>query len=175
MKTHMISALAAAVAMSATLVHADPLPVKAVDVSADADAPTDMVAFEAYPDLAADITAAVLERAPSLDDVDGVTVHVDIKNLTLNKLPISVEAPAFNELDAVVWFGHGDIVGPITSYAVLLNAYTETTAPAGTDVILLPSSDMFYDGLIDALADNIAANLPTLAQLQQIPAKDNNS
>ncbi|SPF80378.1 hypothetical protein [Pseudoprimorskyibacter insulae] len=120
------------------------------------DVAEDSVAQMYKPMLEEDLREALIERAGSMwNEEDGFELRVAVTELALDQKPITMDAPEFNQLEGVVSFFAEGEESPFYNTILEYNSY----APAGT--IVPPSTEAYYAAMIERMADDIIAILPS--------------
>ncbi|MBK0328592.1 hypothetical protein I5535_14980 [Rhodobacteraceae bacterium F11138] len=134
--------------------------VKEVTAKVGIESTQDANVLDYYPQMQADLEAAIRERVPVADDPAGYVVDVILQDVSLNgdsMLPSSME---FNQMEGVV-----TITSPATNATpqtvpINLRAMAaDGTAPEGF-IVVPPSEADFYRALIASFADAVADELP---------------
>lgn len=146
------AAALAMLSMSAAPLFAN-APVSAIDVGIENLGIAD---FEAQPfvgQLTRDLKQAIAERVILADNAQSVDIDVEIRNLSLNGLPVGEDAMNFNEMDGVVAIKAAGTPDTVLTYPVQLAAYqADVTAPEGWTVVSADNDD-FYTAMVEKFAE----------------------
>ena len=156
-----ITATAVALGLSlAAPARAEDATVKDVSVNIDIDAATGANALTYYPEMADDLKRFIVAELPVSDDPNGYTVQVDVQSVTLNGDTMLPDSREFNQIEGVMSVLAPDTNANTESYPIRVYARSADHAvPAGYAVIE-PSSDDFYQAMIDGFATEVADKAP---------------
>lgn len=149
---------------------AEQVSVSAVEVDAELSNVSNEKALDYYPDIKADLQAAIAEELFALAAEDGHTVKVRISEISLDGQPLQ-DDKGFNTLDGWVYVyppesdqqavdSNATKPEPLSEFNIKLNA---TTVGAG----ILPGTDDYYNAMIEAFAQS------TGEQVMAVEAKAN--
>ncbi|RKF14867.1 hypothetical protein D6850_08325 [Roseovarius spongiae] len=156
--------LGGAIALAGGVAAADPLAVSDVEVRTDLTDFENSNALDYWPELAADLGAAITERVNLTGKAEHPSITVEVTEIAVDGSTILPESGEFNQLVGVVIGEPGestiekpekasDQPQPFVNVPVILHA-TEGEATGGPDVIVIPpSQDDFYHAMLDAFAD----------------------
>ncbi|WP_299965545.1 hypothetical protein [uncultured Roseobacter sp.] len=132
--------------------------VQSVEVEADLTAVQNAEAAQVWGNLSADLEAEIAERLVSRIDDEGATVEVDIDEIELANMFTQTIGTADSklvgdvEIDAPGLFNKMDYT--LTVSAEQAMAYYPSGTTPGE---VLVDSQVYYDAMLDAFADNIAS------------------
>ena len=131
-----------------------PFPVREVDASTHLEAFENPNALDYYPDVAADVDAAVaakVDAAPE-DAEHSLGLSIKVTALRLNDNPVLTDDGKFNIMEGVVVVYDKEGDSPLKNEAIILRAEEMPTAmPAFS-----PDNRDFYIAMVDAFADRTA-------------------
>ncbi len=145
--------------LAGTALMADDLKLSSIDVEASYAAAADSNAEALYPQITEDLRRAIAQRVSTSDDAADPALRVDIRRISLDGDTILPDSAEFNELEGVVSVNDksGEIDG--RSFPVAITARADAaTLPEGW-IQIAPGADDFYDAMVTAFADNVAASL----------------
>ncbi len=156
--------LSGAIAMAGTFAAADPVALSNIEVRTDLTDFENSNALEYWPDLAADLSAAIAERSNLTGDSSDPSVRIEVTEVAVNGATMLPDTGEFNELFGIVIGMPGEsaledgqnnrgVDEPFLESPILLHA-KEGTAIAGEGVIMVPpSQDDFYNAMVATFAD----------------------
>ena len=155
------TAVAAALAMLSAPAWASGEPtVKEINVNAELNSLTDSNARAYYPDVAHDILEKIVDKLPMTNDPQGYVVTVNIQRMSLDGDTMLPDSREFNQIEGVMSVLAPDTNANTESYPIRVYARSADHAvPAGYAVIE-PSSDDFYQAMIDGFATEVADKAP---------------
>lgn len=142
------------IAATPVLAFEGPFPVGEVDTVAYFDSMKNPNALDYYPDVAADVDAAIIDRVGRSDDSDARKVDVDVQitSMRLNDNPILTDDGDFNILEGIVTVR--DAIGrEVVAYEQITLKAEEMSVPYASTS---PDKDAFYTAMVSAFADRTA-------------------
>lgn len=130
-----------------------------IDVETSYSAAEDTNAAEKFPEISEDIRAAIAEKVATSDDAGDPTIHVDIRKISLDGDTFLPDEAEFNEIEGVVDIRSPDGEIGALSFPVMVTATTEETALPEGWVQISPSTEDFYNVMIEGFAGAVANSL----------------
>jgi hypothetical protein len=133
--------------------------ISVIDVETSYAAAEDSNAAQKFPEISEDIRAAIAERVGTSDDAGDPSIHVDIRKIALDGDTFIPDSAEFNQIEGVVDIRSPDGEIGAVSFPVMVSATTEATALPEGWVQINPSTEDFYNVMVEGFANVVAENL----------------
>ncbi len=133
-----------------------------IDVELSISAAQDANAMTVYPQITADLQAAISDRVMGSDDASKPTIRVDIRKISLNGNTMLDNTKTFNEIEGVVSISDENGSIGAQSFPVNVIATAPTQAVPEGYIAVPPSDADFYVVMINSFADVVAENVANL-------------
>lgn len=148
----MLRQLAAALALAPAVAFAQevPVPISDVEVTVEIEA-VDSNALDRWPEIGADLTAAIMAAAAPYIMEDGRSVAVVLNDVSNGGTAVLGDSGEFNRLGGWVYVRENPADPPIVSEEIVLEA--DTFVPGGTtQLYVIPGRPEFYNALVNVFA-----------------------
>lgn len=162
------TALAVTPVAAGGLLAAEPM-ISDIDVSADFSAVDDANALEFWPDLEADLEAALAEELSGRMADDGGRLQVIVNDVSVDGSAILTGDGTFNSISGGVFLYPEEAAGdgaetPFTTSVTVVGVpdMPDSVSDEGPDFLILPSDATVYDVMLEKFAEVVLERLPTM-------------
>ncbi|KHA52220.1 hypothetical protein [Sulfitobacter geojensis] len=161
MKKLTLATTVSVMALTGAALAADMDGVSEIRVSTSYDAAQDSNAAEHFPEIATDVQVAIAKLIPSSNNAADPIIRVDLRKVALDGDTMLPDSAEFNQLEGVVAIDTNTGEGG-QSFKVNILAATDLNAVPEGYIGIAPSTEDFYNAMVEGFALNVAEQYGTV-------------